>query len=92
MDDDRGKRYELGQSVVAGMRGVLQAWMRQSEMLEKWKENQTREFALYTLVGLHTSATPPPHQYNHLQVQTVTLLVSITFVSLDLYLAVCPLA
>ena len=58
-----------GQSVVAGMRGVLQAWMRQSEMLEKWKENQTREFALYTLVGLHTSATPPPHQYNHLQVQ-----------------------
>ena len=75
------------------MRGVLQVWMRQSEMLEKWKENQAREFALYTLVGLHTSATPPPHQYNHLQVQSIfSFLVPITFVSLDLCLTVCPLA
>ena len=76
------------------MRGVLQVWMRQSEMLEKWKENQTREFALYTPVGLHTSATPPPHQYNHLQVQRVTLFVPIFFISLSLVLCltVCPLA
>lgn len=68
VDDDRGKRYELGQSVVAGMRGVLMVWMRQSEMLETWKENQNREFALYTLVGLHTSAKIEGEPYNHLQV------------------------
>merc|ERR1719154_407176 len=30
LDDDRGKSYELGQSVVACMRGVLATWMRQS--------------------------------------------------------------
>ena len=68
MDDDRGKRYELGQCVVAGMRGVLMVWMRQSEMLEKWKENQNREFALYTVVGLHTSTKIEGDPYNHLQV------------------------
>ena len=68
MDDDRGKCYELGQSVVAGMRGVLGAWMRQSEMLETWKENQSRECALYTIVGLNTSIKIEGSQYNHLQV------------------------
>ena len=37
LDDDRGKSYELGQSAVAGMRGVLAAWMRQSEQVTNIK-------------------------------------------------------
>ena len=30
LDDDRGKSHELGQSVVACMRGILHSWLRQS--------------------------------------------------------------
>ena len=51
------------------MRGVLMTWMRQSEMLERWKENQDREFALYTLVGLQNSSKIEGDQCNHLQVE-----------------------
>lgn len=31
IDDDRGKAYELGQSAVKCMRGILFCWMRQAE-------------------------------------------------------------
>ena len=31
IDDDQGKSYELGQSVVIGVRGILSAWMKQAE-------------------------------------------------------------
>ena len=31
IDDDRGKAYELGQSSVKCMRGILFCWMRQAE-------------------------------------------------------------
>ena len=51
------------------MRGVLMTWMRQSEMLERWKENQDREFALYTFVGLQNSSKIEGDQCNHLQVE-----------------------
>ena len=69
LDDDRGKCYELGQSVVAGMRGVLAAWMKQSQQLETWKHNQNIKFALHSVVSLHGAGTTLDHtQYNHLQV------------------------
>ena len=40
MDDDRGKSYELGQTCVFGMRGILACWIKQSHRLEAWKQNQ----------------------------------------------------
>ena len=71
------------------MRGVLMAWMRQSEMLERWKENQDREFALYTLVGLQNSSKLEGDQYNHLQVNSLFLIL-LALVSLDL--SHCPVS
>jgi len=74
LDDDRGKSYELGQSVVACMRGVLATWMRQSVKLEQWKEKHCPKLALHTLVGLHTGEEVLDYkQYNHLQLDVVCL-------------------
>jgi len=62
LDDDRGKSHELGQSVVACMRGILHSWLRQSRKLELWKSGQSASVALHTIVGLHTArrSYPPP--------------------------------
>lgn len=38
IDDDRGKSYELGQSAVKAMRGVLECWMKQSHKVELFKQ------------------------------------------------------
>jgi len=74
LDDDRGKSYELGQSVVACMRGVLATWMRQSLKLEQWKVKNCPNLALYTVVGLHTGEEVLDYkQYNHLQLDVVCL-------------------
>eukprot|EP00092_Neocalanus_flemingeri_P018371 GFUD01019880.1.p1 GENE.GFUD01019880.1~~GFUD01019880.1.p1 ORF type:complete len:1110 (+),score=249.46 GFUD01019880.1:78-3407(+) len=74
LDDDRGKSYELGQSVVACMRGVLATWMRQSPKLEQWKSQHCPKLALHTVVGLHTGEEVLDYkQYNHLQMDVVCL-------------------
>ena len=31
IDDDRGKSYELGQSTVKCMRGILECWVKQGK-------------------------------------------------------------
>lgn len=38
IDDDRGKSYELGQSAVKAMRGVLESWIKQSHKVEQFKQ------------------------------------------------------
>ena len=74
LDDDRGRRYELGQSAVAGMRGVLLAWMRQSEQLEEWKNHQNTKLALHSVVDLNSGANLlDSSKYNHLQLDIVCL-------------------
>ena len=35
-----GKSYELGQTCVFCMRGILACWIKQSHRLEAWKQNQ----------------------------------------------------
>lgn len=49
IDDDKGKAHDLGQSVVKCMRGILFAWMRQSEeKVESFKANQSPKHALHS--------------------------------------------
>ena len=74
MDDDRGKTYELGQSVVACMRGILASWTMQSQKLEQWKLSNCPKMALHTIVGLHTGEEVlSVKEYNHLQLDVVCL-------------------
>lgn len=53
VDDDHGKAYELGQSAVKCMRGILFAWMRQSkEKIEHFKVHLTHLTFLHLHFGV----------------------------------------
>ncbi|KAI9578689.1 hypothetical protein GQX74_009263 [Glossina fuscipes] len=47
-DDDRGKSYELGQSTVKCMRGILQCWIKQACRVEFFKQRQSNQYGLHT--------------------------------------------
>ena len=74
IDDDRGKSYELGQSTVFGMRGILCCWLRQSSRLEQFKNKQSPKQALHSKFHLDTGAEVyTAEDYNHLQIDIVSL-------------------
>ncbi|XP_029835256.2 probable phosphorylase b kinase regulatory subunit beta isoform X1 [Ixodes scapularis] len=75
IDDDRGKSYELGQSVVKCMRGILFCWMRQSkDKMEKFKVEQGPQHALHSIFHLKSGMTIiPESDYGHLQIDSVSL-------------------
>ncbi|XP_064114166.1 probable phosphorylase b kinase regulatory subunit beta isoform X2 [Macrobrachium nipponense] len=74
IDDDHGKAYELGQSCVKCMRGVLNCWMRQTERVEKFKKGQQPTYALHSKFHLITGGEVlSTGQYGHLQIDVVSL-------------------
>lgn len=75
IDDSQGKTYELGQSVIKCMRGILFAWMRHSkEKLELFKTNQCPKHALPSIVNLSTSLPlSNDEKCRHLQLDIVSL-------------------
>ncbi|XP_076338400.1 putative phosphorylase b kinase regulatory subunit beta isoform X3 [Tachypleus tridentatus] len=75
IDDDRGKAYDLGQSAVKCMRGILFGWMRQSkEKMECFKMNQCPKHALHSKFNLHTGQPVlTGDEYGHLQIDCVSL-------------------
>lgn len=72
IDNDQGKAHDLGQSVVKCMRGILFAWMRQSESVELFKANQSPKHALHLKFDLH-SGLANDFEYPHLQLDVVSL-------------------
>jgi len=72
VDNDKGKAHDLGQSVVKCMRGILFAWMRQSEKVESFKANQSPKHALHLKFDLH-SGLANDSDYPHLQIDVVSL-------------------
>lgn len=54
------------------MRGILFAWMRQSEKVELFKANQSPKHALHLKFDLH-SGLANDHDYPHLQIDVVSL-------------------
>ncbi|XP_058795642.1 probable phosphorylase b kinase regulatory subunit beta [Phymastichus coffea] len=74
IDDDRGKSYELGQSAIKCMRGILECWMKQSSRVELFKRNQCNRFALHCKFHLDTGDVIfKDEDYNHLQIDVVSL-------------------
>ncbi|KAH9639892.1 hypothetical protein HF086_015743 [Spodoptera exigua] len=74
IDDDRGKSYELGQSTVKCMRGILECWVKQSARVEAFKTRQSAAHALH--VKFHLTTGEPvltDEQYHHLQIDVVSL-------------------
>ncbi|XP_049821939.1 probable phosphorylase b kinase regulatory subunit beta isoform X3 [Aethina tumida] len=74
IDDDRGKSYELGQSAVKCMRGILQCWVKQAQRIELFKKNQCSAHALHVKFHLTTgNIVYTDDEYNHLQIDVVSI-------------------
>ncbi|XP_058821728.1 probable phosphorylase b kinase regulatory subunit beta isoform X3 [Topomyia yanbarensis] len=74
IDDDRGKSYELGQSAVKCMRGVLECWIKQAHRVEKFKSRQCAVNALHCKFHLDTGEEIySDERYNHLQIDVVSI-------------------
>lgn len=80
IDDDRGKSYELGQSAVKCMRGILECWIKQAGRVEMFKKNQSSKCALHCKFHLVTGdAVFSDEEYSHLQVAKVLLFNKIMY-------------
>ncbi|KAI8125814.1 putative phosphorylase b kinase regulatory subunit beta [Lucilia cuprina] len=76
IDDDRGKSYELGQSTVKCMRGILECWIKQAPRVELFKQRQSNQHALHSKFHLHTGEEIYSDDfYNHLQIDVVSLYI-----------------
>ncbi|XP_047241976.1 phosphorylase b kinase regulatory subunit alpha, skeletal muscle isoform isoform X3 [Girardinichthys multiradiatus] len=73
-DEDKAKAYELEQSVVKLMRGVLQCIMRQLDKVEKFKYTRSTDDSLHAKYNTRTCATVVrDDQWGHLQVDATSL-------------------
>lgn len=73
-DEDKAKAYELEQSVVKLMRGLLQCIMRQLDKVEKFKYSKSPTDSLHAKYSPHTCApVVGDDQWGHLQVDATSL-------------------
>ncbi|XP_051784917.1 phosphorylase b kinase regulatory subunit alpha, skeletal muscle isoform isoform X2 [Erpetoichthys calabaricus] len=73
-DEDKAKAYELEQSVVKLMRGLLQCMMRQLNKVEKFKYSQSTLDCLHAKYNIRTCASVVgDDQWGHLQVDATSL-------------------
>ncbi|XP_054244707.1 phosphorylase b kinase regulatory subunit alpha, skeletal muscle isoform isoform X3 [Indicator indicator] len=73
-DEDKAKAYELEQSVVKLMRGLLQCMMRQVDKVEAFKYSQSTRDCLHAKYNTHTCATVVgDDEWGHLQLDATSL-------------------
>ncbi|XP_072942269.1 probable phosphorylase b kinase regulatory subunit alpha isoform X1 [Epargyreus clarus] len=73
-DEDRAKTYELEQSCVKLMRGLLMAMMQQKEKVEKFKSTQHPLDSLHAKYSSITGRTVvKDHEWGHLQIDAISL-------------------
>lgn len=74
LDEDRAKTYELEQSCVKLMRGLLMAMIRQVNKVEKFKETQSPTDALHAKYSACTMSTVVGDaDWGHLQLDATSL-------------------
>lgn len=74
LDEDRAKTYELEQSCVKLMRGLLCSMMRQKEKVEQFKETQSPKDSLHAKFSSTTGATVvKDDEWGHLQLDATSL-------------------
>ncbi|XP_077336879.1 phosphorylase b kinase regulatory subunit alpha, liver isoform isoform X1 [Lithobates pipiens] len=73
-DEDKAKAYELEQSVVKLMRGILHCMLRQVDKVEKFKHSQSTKDCLHAKYNISTCSTVVgDDQWGHLQVDATSL-------------------
>ncbi|KAH8852791.1 putative phosphorylase b kinase regulatory subunit beta [Schistosoma japonicum] len=75
INDDEGRHYELGQSAVKCMRGILMGWMQQSARLEYFKRVQNLDTCLHSRLDYETGEPIYDDQYKNLQMDCIGLYV-----------------
>lgn len=74
IDEDQGRTYELEQSVVKLMRGLLFAMMRQAHKVERFKSTQDPMDSLHAKYNTHNAdVVVADHEWGHLQVDATSL-------------------
>lgn len=74
LDEDRAKTYELEQSCVKLMRGLLMAMIRQKDKVETFKETQSPSDALHAKYSSSTMLTVVgDSDWGHLQMDAISL-------------------
>lgn len=78
LDEDRAKTYELEQSCVKMMRGLLGSMLRQKDKVEMFKESQSTSDALHAKYCSATMLTAVgDHEWGHLQMDATSLFLLI---------------
>lgn len=73
-DEDRAKAYELEQSCVKLMRGLLMAMMQQKEKVEKFKITQNPLDSLHAKYSSSNGQTVvKDNEWGHLQIDAISL-------------------
>ncbi|XP_020834600.1 phosphorylase b kinase regulatory subunit alpha, skeletal muscle isoform isoform X5 [Phascolarctos cinereus] len=73
-DEDKAKAYELEQSVVKLMRGLLQCMIRQVDKVESFKYSQSTKDSLHAKYNTSTCATVVgDDQWGHLQLDATSV-------------------
>lgn len=73
-DEDRAKTYELEQSCVKLMRGLLMAMMQQTDKVEKFKMTQNPLDALHAKYSsVNGQTVVGDHEWGHLQIDAISL-------------------
>ncbi|XP_027551876.1 phosphorylase b kinase regulatory subunit alpha, skeletal muscle isoform isoform X2 [Neopelma chrysocephalum] len=73
-DEDKAKAYEMEQSVVKLMRGLLQCMMRQVDKVEAFKYTQSTKDCLHAKYNTQTCATVVgDNEWGHLQLDATSL-------------------
>ena len=79
LDDDGGRGYELEQSCIKLMRGLLRSMMNQSHKVEAFKQNQFLHDALHAKYDTETgNPVVGDHAWGHLQIDATSLFLLIT--------------
>ncbi|CAL7948196.1 unnamed protein product [Xylocopa violacea] len=73
-DEDRAKTYELEQSCVKLMRGLLMAMMQQKEKVERFKSSQNPDDALHAKYSsVNGQTVVGDAEWGHLQIDAIAL-------------------
>nr|XP_050853874.1 probable phosphorylase b kinase regulatory subunit alpha isoform X1 [Vespula vulgaris] len=74
VDEDRAKTYELEQSCVKLMRGLLMAMMQQKDKVEKFKSSQNPLDALHAKYSsVNGQTVVGDNEWGHLQIDAISL-------------------
>ncbi|XP_036440372.1 phosphorylase b kinase regulatory subunit beta isoform X1 [Colossoma macropomum] len=74
IDDDMGRTHELEHSAIKCMRGILYCYMRQSDKVERFKQDPNPYTCLHSVFNVHTGDEVYLYdQYSHLQIDAVSL-------------------